>query len=211
MKLSLKPIFNFFIAVVSVITLFTMLLVSCNETPSPVDRVQSMNEVQLPEGQLQEDAAFLAEFHYEMMLSDKMAKVVMEKSRDTNVTAIAKIILDDHQDIRAQLFSVIDRHGIILPYRLSENAYEKIKELKEEDEVSLNRNYLQYVIEQHQEGRENADDIIAQTRKTETILDLARLISAQSKVHEDMAKRYLEKLNDLSDKGYSYGAYSQIK
>lgn len=211
MKLSLKPIFNFFIAVLAVMSVFTMILVSCNDTPQAVERIQSMNEVQLPEGQLQEDAAFLAEFHYEMMLSDKMAKVVIEKSRDTNITAIAKIILDDHKNIRAKLFSVVDRHGIILPYRLSENAYEKITELKEENEFSLNRNYLQYVIDQHQEGRENADAIIAQTRKTETILDLARLITAQSKIHEDMAKRYLETLNDLSDKGYSYGAYSQIK
>lgn len=168
---------------------------ACGNPAEPVEEAQEQNEEMLQSSQLKEDAEFFTEFAYHLMMSKEMATIAVSKAKDNRVRKLANDILSDHQKIAARLDSSAQVVGMVLPKTLDEDEMEFISDFKEKEASDFDEDYLEWIISTHEKFEEGAEEVIADTNRTESLMDVARYIKSQQFIHVNAAKELMSEGN----------------
>ncbi|MEL6924817.1 MAG: DUF4142 domain-containing protein [Bacteroidota bacterium] len=167
---------------------------SCDVESDSVAEAQERNEEILKSEQLEEDAEYLTEFAYDLMLSNNVAKTMDGRTENDSVRNFVTTVLQDNEKIEQAMQRVAKEHNIMLPQKLDTDAMETIHDFQTADVDNIDEKYLEWFVDHTKDAREDINEIIAETNKTESILQLANLIATQQFVHIELANRMLPRL-----------------
>lgn len=173
-----------------ILTILCMTIISCNNSRnSSVDRAERANDTTaLVNEQDARFAVHAADLNMETM---ELADLAEQRATDSRVKAIASTLQEEHERANDELARISSGKMITLPMSMSQDRREELQNLHERDSTNFDRNYLNQLIEHHEEARKLYQDASEDVRDAE--------LQAFASKYLPLIKRHEEQLKSIWD------------
>lgn len=178
---------------ISALLLLTLLF-ACNGG-DPVEEAKEENyDTFGEEFDMNREVEFMVEFTNYHYASAAMSDLAVKSATEEEVKLYAKDIKTDHNMLFERLKAIAGEVKVKLPTGPSEEMQARLSEMKTMEPERLTREYLDQMEVIHQEIQTLADKVIAETEMDQTLLDLARAVSAHQLRHLERAQNLQERI-----------------
>lgn len=174
-----------------ILVVAAMTNIACNNSNrnDSLERAETMND---STAQVNADDASFAVHAADLNMSTiELSNVAESRVRDARLKAIASTLHDEHESAHAELAQISSNKMITLPMSLSGDRRDDVRDLQERDTTNFDRNYLDRLIDQHEEARKLYEDASNDVRDAE--------LQAFAAKHLPIIKRHEEQLKSIWD------------
>lgn len=172
------------------------LLCACNGTDKPEDSTeaaQDTNEVKFDKDNYEADAEFAVKAADGGMFEVKLADLVLSRTKNADVRALAEMMKTDHAAANAELKALAAKKNITLPDSVSSDKMDEYRKLAEKTGDDFDKKYVEMMIDDHDKDIQLFDKEAMKGNETE-IRDWAAAKLPTLRHHHEMAKETKDKL-----------------
>lgn len=111
---------------------------------------EEQNEEKFDSKASERDAEFVANAVAGNYAEIKMAEIAKTKSSNTEVQAIAAMLVDDHTAVLNELKDFASKHGISIPVEEKDDAKDKIADLEKQDAKDFDKKWCNTLVDKHE-------------------------------------------------------------
>lgn len=170
--------------------LFAALLIGCNEGPDDSkERAEEVNKERFDDSDIKDDAEFAVQAADRGLFEVRASELAQSKATDPNIRDMAEMMIEDHRQANNELQEIASRKNIQLPTAISDDQKDKYEDLAEKDGSDFDEEYLDKMIDSHEEMIDNFRSHVDDTNDP----DIQNWVSQQIPTleqHLDNLKRY---------------------
>lgn len=131
--------------------LIAMCLSACTNSKNPDKIAQKENEAKF-KGAAEKDAKAIADVYNSSLFEMNLSYAVKGKATNEDVKLLADSMTMGHLDIDNQLKAMAEKKSISLTTGLTEDQQEDINKMKNKDPESINKEYVDLLIDDHKDA-----------------------------------------------------------
>jgi putative membrane protein len=142
--------------------LISMAMFSCggnqNKQEDPKDVAAEQNEEKFDDSNKEKDTEFAIKAADGGMLEVELGKLAQTKASSAEVKKFAQMMTDDHSKANDELKALASQKNISIPAALSDKHQEKVKDLSEKSGADFDKEYIDFMVEDHEEDIKAFED-----------------------------------------------------
>jgi len=140
---------------------------SPSEKEDSAEVAQTKNEQNFGTRDGEKEADFVVRAVEDHYAEIKLAQLAINKSSDTNLKEIARILEEDNSKVLNELKDLSYEKGIAIPVEESENIKNEIQDLQKKTQGDFNKDWLKKIRNQHEATMKNFESLREKTQDAE--------------------------------------------
>lgn len=130
------------------------------------ETAKAENEEKFDTKASEKDADFVANAVAGNYAEIKMAELAKTRSANTEVQAIAAMLVDDHTKVLTELKDFATQRGISIPLEEKDDAKEKMNDLSKQDAKDFDKQWCKTMVEKHEKSIKDFESTYDKTKDT---------------------------------------------
>lgn len=143
----------------------------------------------------EEARQFVLEASANSMMEVELGQLAQEKAQSQEVKDFAQMMVNDHQQLNQNLQNALQDNPISMPEHLKAKQQEKLQELQNESGREFDKEYMQTMVEAHEEAIENFENVRNEVQDAELQAWIDKGLNTLRQ-HYEQAKQLNEQLEN---------------